>query len=124
MLTAKITEQPQDDSPDGKVAQPDEQGPADGDAGLLAGVHVMEIPDAHKPLLPPHAHGVMVASVDDSSPAAETLRPSDVIEAIDKVPIHSVAEYEEAVGAVTGQEVLLSICRDRKRSFAVVTTKS
>jgi S1-C subfamily serine protease len=90
---------------------------------LLAGIHVIEIPRDHGEDLPPHAHGVMVSSVDDNSPAAGSLQQSDVIEEIDHVPIHSVAEYREAAGAVTGEQVLLSICRDRRRSFTVVTAQ-
>ena len=86
-------------------------------------MHVIEIPPDHEEDLPPNAHGVMVSSVDDNCPAAGTLEQSDVIEEIDEEPIHSVAEYEQAAGALTGERVLLSICRDRRRSFAVVTSR-
>jgi serine protease Do len=93
------------------------------DAGLLAGVHVTEIPPDHAEDLPPHAHGVMVTGVDDDSLAAGSLQQSDVIEEIDHLPIHSVPEYEQAASEVTGQQVLLSICRGRERSFTVVTAR-
>ena len=42
---------------------------------------------------------------------------SDVIEEIDHVPIHSVAEYRQAADAVNRPEALLSICRGHRRSF-------
>ncbi len=123
-LTAQIIEQPRDDtgSDQGESAAAD--APAtDADSALLAGIHVTEIPPHDERELPPHAHGVMVSSVDDNCPAAGSLQQSDVIEEIDHVPIHSVAEYEQAAGAVTGEQVLLSICRDRRRSFTVVTAQ-
>jgi len=63
----------------------------------------------------------MVSSVDAACPAAGTLQQNDVIEEIDRLPIHSVAEYQQAATAVAGGRMLLSICRDRHRSFAVVT---
>jgi len=126
-LSAKILEQPQDDSrgaqgQDG-ASQPDDAAPGEGESGLLAGVHVIEIPPGHAEDLPPHAHGVMVSGVDDNCPAAGSLQQADVIEEIDHVPIHSVAEYDQAAAAVTGQQVLLSICRGRHRSFTVVTAQ-
>jgi serine protease Do len=120
-LSAQILEQPQDDAGQSPSALPG--APSSGDPGLLAGIHVIEIPADHEEDLPPHAHGVMVSSVDGNCPAAGSLQQSDVIEEIDHVPIHSVAEYTEAAGAVTGEQVLLSICRDRRRSFTVVTAQ-
>ena len=90
---------------------------------LLAGVHVMEIPPDHAQDLPPHAHGVMVSAVDQASAAAGTLQQSDVIEEIDHAPIQSVSDYNEAVATLNGNGVLLSICRDRHRSFAVIRAK-
>jgi Do/DeqQ family serine protease len=121
-LTAKIIEQPEEDQPNNHSPPADDL-PSDGANGLLAGVHVMEIPPDHEQDLPAHAHGVMVTSVDDNCPATGTLQQSDVIESIDHVPIHSVAEYQAAASALPGQEALLSICRDRRRSFTVVTAQ-
>jgi len=122
-LTAQIVEQPESVARNG--ASPANGAPqANDDQGILAGVHVMEIPPDHEEDLPPHAHGVMVSDVDDNSPASGSLQQSDVIEEIDHVPIHSVPEYQQAAAAITGQQqVLLSICRDRRRSFAVVTAQ-
>ena len=96
------------------------QSPQYGGPALLAGVHVFEIPPDHEEDLPPKAHGVMVSGVDDDSPAAGALQQSDVIEEIDHVPIHSVQEYRQAVAGMYGDRALLSICRGRQRTFAVV----
>jgi serine protease Do len=126
-VSAKIAEQPDDQAPHAAVqsATPPASSPSPSDSGsaLLAGVHVMEIPPDHKEDLPPNAHGVMVSSVDDNCAATGTLQQSDVIEEIDHAPIHSVPEYQQAVSAMTGDGVLLSICRDRRRSFAVVRVR-
>ncbi len=124
-VTARIEEQAQDQSAAGQTAPAPPaatQTPASG-PGLLAGVHVFPIPPDHEEDLPPHAHGVMVASVDDDCPAAGTLQQSDVIEEIDQAPIHNVAEYQQAAAAITGDTVLLSICRDRRRSFEVIRAR-
>jgi serine protease Do len=122
-LTAQIIEQPQDESRTAQDQTPSTTAPASDDPALLTGIHVIEIPPHHEQDLPPHAHGVMVASVDANCPAAGSLQQSDVIEEIDHIPIHSVAEYRQAADAVTGQEALLSICRGHRRSFTVVTAQ-
>jgi len=113
-VTAQIVEQAQDDGSTARVQSTPAQGggaPPDSAPGLLAGVHVMEIPPDHEEDLPPNAHGVMVSGVDGGSPASGALQQSDVIEEIDRVPIHSVPEYQEAAAAIAGNRVLLSICR-------------
>ncbi len=122
-LTAQIDELPQNESATDEEQQPSEEETPPPGAGpsLLAGIDVTEIPPDHEEDLPPNAHGVMVASVDDNSPASGTLQQSDVIEEIDHVPIHSVAEYKQALSEITGSRVLLLICRDGHRSFALVT---
>jgi serine protease Do len=125
-VTARIAEQPDDQSRHVGRAAPTAAGgtPSDGGTALLAGVHVMEIPPDHEEDLPANAHGVMVSGVDDNCPAAGTLQQSDVIEEIDHAPIHSLAEYRQAVSVIAGDGVLLSICRDRRRSFAVVRVRA
>ena len=122
-LAAQIAELPDDQSPHsansrGKSPSPPAAGPA-----LLAGVEVIEIPPDHQEDLPPNAHGVMVSNVEDTSAAVGALEQSDVIEEIDGAPIHSVPEYRQAAAAITGGRVLLSICRDQHRSFAVVKAR-
>jgi S1-C subfamily serine protease len=123
-VTAEIVEQPEslpEDSQPQIGGQPGGQPAPNANAGLLAGVHVTEIPADHAGDLPPNTHGVMVSSVDDNCAASGALQQNDVIEEIDRVPIHSVAEYQQVAGAIRGRRALLSICRDRRRSFTVVT---
>ncbi len=124
-VTAEIDEQQpglQGPASAQSTSPPAGQAPAQVSA-LLAGIHVFEIPPDHEEDLPPHTHGVMVAGVDDNCPAAGVLQQSDVIEEIDQLPIHSVPEYNQAAAAVTGGSVLLSICRDRRRSFEVIRAR-
>jgi S1-C subfamily serine protease len=46
--------------------------------------------------------GVVIASVQANSPAARAgLRPSDIIVAVDGVPIHSAAELHSKIGFTT-----------------------
>jgi S1-C subfamily serine protease len=52
---------------------------------------------------------------------AGALRAGDVIEAVNQEPVTSVAEYEQAVqGLDPSQPFVLSVCRQRSRSFVVV----
>ncbi|HEX4085875.1 MAG TPA: trypsin-like peptidase domain-containing protein [Chthoniobacteraceae bacterium] len=123
-LTARITDQPANPTGNSAPQPPQQPQPSATQAplpSLLAGVHVMEIPPDHEEDLPPNAHGVMVSDVDAGTPAAGALQQSDVIEEIDRVPIHSVPEYNATASAATGARILLSICRERRRSFAVIT---
>jgi serine protease Do len=124
-LTAQVGDQPSDDQQAAQRPQPTPTTPpaAPPQPSLLAGVHVMEIPPDHAQDLPPHAHGVMVADIDPNTPASEALQQSDVIEEIDHVAIHSVPEYNQAINLLAGPSVLLSICRDRHRSFTVITAR-
>jgi serine protease Do len=126
-VTADIVEQPKLEGAPGQApaeGQPPVQGavsPAANPApGMLAGVHVSEIPTNQLPGLPPDAHGVMVMAVDGNEPAERTLQQGDVIEEIDHLAIHSVAEYQQAAAAVTGSRVLLEICRDQRRAYTVI----
>jgi S1-C subfamily serine protease len=49
------------------------------------------------------------------------LRAGDVIEAINQEPINSVQDYEAAIqGLDPSQPQVLSVCRQRSRSFVVV----
>jgi len=124
-LTAEIIEQPVDGvaKGEGQASAPSTSEPADVSGGLLAGVHVTEIPPNHPEGLPADAHGVMVSGVDKNCPATGALQQDDVIEGIDHLPIHSVSEYQQAAAEVSGQAVLLSICRGPRRSSTVVTAQ-
>ncbi|MGA3171469.1 MAG: trypsin-like peptidase domain-containing protein [Chthoniobacteraceae bacterium] len=119
-VTAGIQEQTANQTAGAQPAQP-APNQSNSAVDLLAGVQVTEIPPDHRQDLPPNAHGVMVSAVDGNSPAAGTLQQSDVIEQVDLIPIYSVPEYRQAVSSLTGNRVLLLICRGGQRSFELVT---
>jgi serine protease Do len=65
--------------------------------------------------------GVVVTSVDSSSPAAAAgLQRGDVIQEVNRKPVRNVAQYREAVGAAVGQPVLLLVNHGGTTRFVVV----
>jgi type II secretory pathway component PulC len=59
-----------------------------------------------------------VAQVGDN---AGQLRPGDVIEAINQEAIGSVQDFEKTLQSLdTNQPLVLSVCRQRTRSFVVI----
>ena len=65
--------------------------------------------------------GILVAEVDPRSPAARRgLRPGDVITGVNNKPVDSVAAFEAAVAASSGDVVALNIVRGNVRLFLVV----
>lgn len=87
----------------------------------LAGIHVSEIPPEHRADLPANIKGVMVDDVDEDTPAAQVVRPADVIEEINHRPIASVADYDATVKTLKpGDKQMLFICRGMDRSFVVI----
>jgi len=110
-LNTQVTELPQSAPP----------GPPDGANGILAGVHVVEIPADDAEDLPRFAHGVMVSGVDDNFPATGNLQQSDIIEGLNHLPIYDVAGYRTAASQLSGEEVYVSFIRGGHRSFAVIT---
>jgi serine protease Do len=119
-VTADIVEPPKMDPGAGQLPAQGAASPAASAPGLLAGVHVEEIPADQLPNLPADAHGVMVIALDPGAPAARTLQQGDVIEEIDHLAIHSPVEYQQAAAAVSGTRVLLEICRDQRRAYTVI----
>lgn len=79
----------------------------------LEGVEVDELtPDIAEQLdLPRSTRGVVVTSVDASSPAAGTLQRGDVIQEVNHKPVANVREYERVVEAAGKQSVLLLVNR-------------
>lgn len=66
------------------------------------------------------SEGVVVAAVEPGSPAAQAgLRESDVILAVNRRPVSSVAELSEALAATTGT-IALDLIRDGARFFLVI----
>lgn len=92
-------------------------------AGVLSGVEVAEIPDEIRAQLPASVRGgVIITKLDPNSPAAQRLRPGDIIEEVNQQPIQSVEQFEEAVSEIPeGERALLFVCRGQTRSFVVIT---
>jgi len=75
---------------------------------------------ANKLGVPPNVRGVAIARVG-AEIGGPQLRPGDVIEAINQNPVSSVRDYQEAVQSLDdSQPQVLSVCRQRSRSFVVV----
>jgi len=71
--------------------------------------------------LPSGASGVVVAQVDPSSSAAAAgIEHGDVIEQVDRKPIHNAEEFRQAVAGKANQPVLLLLERGGTTSFIVV----
>lgn len=68
-----------------------------------------------------NTRGVVVTSVDPSSAAAEAdLERGDVIQEVSRKPVHNVAEYNQAVTALHGGQVLLLVNRNGSSHYVVV----
>jgi serine protease Do len=89
----------------------------------LEGVAVEEItPEIAQDLkLPAGTHGVVVTSVDPSSPAATTgLNRGDVIQEVNHKPVHNVEEYNQAITSSGKKPVLLLVNHGGRTTFIVV----
>jgi len=90
--------------------QPGQPSAASGAA--LQGLHVQDLSaDLKQQLgLPAGATGVVVTSVDPGSAAdAAGIQQGDVIQEVDRKPVHSVDEYQRAIAGTGNQPVLLLI---------------
>ena len=64
--------------------------------------------------------GVLVAEVEEGSPAERNgLQPGDVVTAVNRTKVRSVAEFSE-VAAGTGGAIALNILRGNARLFLVI----
>jgi S1-C subfamily serine protease len=62
-----------------------------------------------------------VASVDPSTPAAAAdLEGGDVIQEVNRKPVHNTAEYERALAGADGRPILLLVSRGPATRFIVV----
>jgi serine protease Do len=99
---------------------PEEQGPNGN--GPLDSIEVRELtPQLTQSLgVPPGVRGVVVTQVGRQIGDGQ-LRPGDVIEAINQEPITSLRDYREVIRSLDpNQPQVLSVCRQRSRSFVVV----
>jgi len=73
--------------------------------------------------LPPGTHGVVVTSVDPSSPAATAQPPlnrGDVIQEINHKPINNTSDYQQAMSGADKQPVLLLVNHGGVTGYVVV----
>jgi serine protease Do len=99
------------------------QAPGSGMGAALPGVTVKNLTsDLGQQLgLPPGSKGVVVASVDPTSPAAMAdVQRGDVILQVDHMPVQNVQDYNKALAGKSNQPVLLLISRGGETSYVVV----
>ena len=92
-------------------------------SGALEGVQVQELtPDIAQQLkLSPSVHGVVVTSVDESSPAAETgLAQGMIIQEVNHKPVSNLQQYKQALAAAGDQPVLLLVNQNGVTNYIVV----
>ncbi len=112
---------------DGGTATDDSNSPSKGETatGALQGVQVENLtPDIAQQLqLPSSTKGVVVSSVDDSSPAAEAgLQQGDVIQSVNKQPVANEGDFNRQMSKA-GKSVLLLVNRGGRTVFLVVESK-
>jgi serine protease Do len=92
------------------------------DNGLLDSIEVRELtPELAQRLgVPASVRGVVIAQVG-AELAGGQLRAGDVIEAVNQEPVTSVQDFQQAIQSLDpSQPQVLSVCRQRSRSFVVV----
>ena len=111
------SQEPQQKSARQKPSAPDSGGPH---LGVAISDLSPEILDQLK--LPAKTTGAIIADVQEGSPAAEAgLETGDIIQQVDRKPVHNVAEFRSLVTAhSSGQPVLLLINREGHTLFAAV----
>lgn len=103
-----------------KVAQ-EGAGKENGPGGLQ-GVEVQNLtPDIAQQLqLPPGTKGVVVTSVDPSSPADSELNRGDVIQEVNHKPITNVEEYRQAIASAGNRPILLLVNQGGGTHYVVI----
>jgi len=89
----------------------------------LKGLQVQNLtPDIAKQLgLPLTAKGVVVNDLDPASPAADAgIQQGDVIQEVNRKPVHNLEEYRQALATAGNQSVLLLVNRGGTTLFVVV----
>jgi len=99
------------------------EGPGKVHEGTLRGITVQELTPKTREQLGLHANvtGVVINEIDPNSPAAQQgLQPGDVIEAINRQPVRSVADFNRLT-AQAKEQTLLRINRQGNGSFVVIS---
>ncbi len=105
----------------------DVQKPAKGEYGnLLNGVRVQELTPEfiEKFDIPKKLKGVIVAEVDEDSPALGIIKPGDIIQEINKQKIAGLKDYENVAGKIKqGEDVMLFIRRGQASKYITLSGK-
>jgi serine protease Do len=99
------------------------EGPGKVQEGTLRGIMVQELtPQVREQLrLSPKVTGVVINRIDPNSPAAQQgLQPGDVIEAINRQPVRSVADFNRLM-AQAKEQTLLRINRQGSGAFVIIS---
>ena len=103
--------------------EPDTEAPDQpNENGVLDSIEVRELtPELAQRLgVPASVRGVVIAQVG-AELAGGQLRAGDVIEAVNQEPVTSVQDFQQAIQSLDpSQPQVLSVCRQRSRSFVVV----
>lgn len=94
-----------------------------GTSAALAGVQVQNLTPtiARELKIPSTTRGVVITEVDPSSPAAAAgIQQGDIIQDVNRQPVHNVTEYEQALKGTGKQSVLLLVNRGGTTYFVVV----
>ncbi len=96
--------------------------PDNGQGVTARGITVQTLtPDlAQQANVEPSTKGVVVTSVDPSSPAADQLAPGTVIIAVDRKPVANASEFKRLMSDANGKSVMLTIRQNGGNFFVVV----
>src|SRR5450432_872295 len=117
---AQVAPQPDQPKPQAPGGQDEDQSGAAG--GALGSIEVRELtPQLAQSLgVPPSVRGVVVTRLGAEN-VSGGLRPGDVIEAVNQEPVASLRDYQQVIQSLDpNQPQVLSVCRQRSRSFVVV----
>lgn len=107
--------------PDSAVAE--NGSPSENSTGALQGVQVQELTSdiAQQLKLSAGTHGVVITSVDQSSPAAEAgLDQGMVIQEVNHKPVSNIQQYRQALATAGDQPVLLLVNKSGITTYIVV----
>ena len=79
------------------------------------------MPAALAEQLPPDVQGVLIRGVGAASRSDSALRPGDIIERVNRVPVRSLGEFENLASQLPAdRQVLLQITREDSRLLGVL----
>jgi serine protease Do len=70
--------------------------------------------------IPANVTGVVVSDIDQNSPAAQYIQQGDVIQSINRQPVHNVNDFNKLAGEAKGQ-VLLRVIHQGQGFFVVIS---